>query len=75
MKVEWIAEDIKPGRHVGKKDRNETWMIGYKADTKENEARYSLVSLSDGMITTPITAEAMAQMLNKCGDLPIELLD
>jgi hypothetical protein len=65
MKIEWQPEDITPGRIVGKPDRIERWMIGYLADPATPERKYVLVSLADGMVQPPCTADMMAVDLNK----------
>jgi hypothetical protein len=41
MKVTWEADDIIPGRRVGKAEREEQWLIGYHVHPKV----YTLVSL------------------------------
>jgi hypothetical protein len=77
MKVEWQADDIKPGRRYGKPDTKERWLIGYVAGTECLETpskRYVSISLSDGMVTQSLTAADMAAVLNKYGYQPEELL-
>lgn len=74
MKVEWTAEDIKPGRIVGRPDRRERWMIGYLTDYLNSDCRYALVSTSDGMVQARLTKEGMAQHLNAAEEIPVELL-
>lgn len=74
MKIEWSAEDIEVGRIVGKPDLRERWMIGYLAagDPGPSDRRYVLVSLSDGMVTQAETKNALAILLNKNSNMPVE---
>jgi hypothetical protein len=74
MKIEWQPEDIVAGRVVGKPDRNERWMIGYKS-TAADDVRWCLVSLTDGMIHPALSKDALALHLNGCGEMPSEFLD
>jgi len=46
MQVKWEADDIKPGRRIGKPGQAEVWLIGHRPTANGNE--YSLISLSDG---------------------------
>lgn len=73
MKIEWEIADIKPGRVVGKPGRKERWMIGYVA-ADQTEHRWTLVSLSDGMIQIPRSADLLATSLTESGELPAEVL-
>lgn len=73
MKVEWEADDIKPGRRVGNPTRNERWIIGYLA-TVHTEERYVLISLSDGLTKPPVTKGRMAIQLTEDCEIPAELL-
>ena len=57
MKIEWEAEDIKPGRVVGKPDRTERWLIGYIPGKAPQH--YVLVSLSDGMVSSMCAGEGV----------------
>jgi len=71
----WKAEDIKPGRRYTKKDTEEVWIIGYRADAVVNyKARYVSVSENDWMITSPYTKEELAGILNENGYVPMDLL-
>jgi hypothetical protein len=70
MKLEWQAEDIIPGRIVGKPDRLERWMIGYVVSGSEN--MYCLVSMADGMVQPPQDKADLAELLNNAGEIPIE---
>lgn len=74
MKIEWQPEDIHAGRRVGNPVRNEQWMIGYIGSMRSDEARWTLVSLTDGMIGKPVTREELAADLNKVGEMPVELM-
>lgn len=74
MKIEWQAKDIKAGRRVGHPNHSEQWMIGYMGSMTSDEARWALISLSDGMIQTPVTRENLAVTLNSTGDIPLEFI-
>lgn len=74
MKVIWEARDISGGRVAGKPQRRERWMIGYMAEKTGHEDRWTLTSLSDGMVLGPYTQERIADTLNGNGDLPIEMI-
>ncbi len=74
MKIQWQADDIKSGRTVGKIGRSERWMIGYEGTPENPDRRYVLISLSDGLVSPPATAEMMAADLNKSGEIPVEFL-
>jgi hypothetical protein len=68
MKVQWEASDIRAGRIVGKLDRTERWMIGYIGHGGD----YALVSMFDGMICEKMSAQQMADTLNKSGEILLE---
>lgn len=70
MKLEWQAEDIIPGRIVGKPDRMERWMIGYVVAGSGN--MYCLVSMTDGMVNTAMDKAGLVGLLNDLGEIPIE---
>lgn len=74
MLVTWEAKDIKAGRRVKKPGTREAWMIGYHATGCNGAGKYTLVSLNDGMVCPPQTAEQLAETLNLGGELPEELL-
>lgn len=82
MKYIWEADDIKPGRMLGTTTRGERWIIGYReaevihdrCDLDATHRAYVLISLSDGMVTAPRTAETMAVHLNESGEIPAEML-
>ena len=75
MKVTWGTDDIRVGRVVGKPGRGERWMIGYRATREMDDPReFTLNSLSDGMVQDPMTAAELVALLNRTGDLPVELL-
>src|SRR5262249_31150182 len=68
MKVIWESSDIKAGRRVSLPGRAEDWMIGYLPERH----RRCLISLSDGIVLTFENAHALANQLNKTGDVPAE---
>jgi hypothetical protein len=70
----WEAEDIRPGRRYSKQHIKEIWLIGYRADADDYEARYVSVSESDGMVTKPYTKEELAAILSEGGYVPINFL-
>lgn len=72
MKIVWEVDDIVPGRVIGKSDRTERWKIGYLSYAKD-DIKFVLVSMSDGMVTSPMTKEALAAFINTTGDGPTEL--
>lgn len=72
MKIIWHANDIEPGRMVGKRDCPQRRMICGVAD--RGTERFALVSLADGMMTLPCSAEMLAIGLTTSGELPVELL-
>lgn len=78
MRVTWEETDIRAGRIVGKPTRQERWMIGYchghQADSK-TERCYTMNSLTDGMVQTPIPAKTLAVSLTESGELPFELFE
>lgn len=75
MRFEWEPGDIRVGRVVGDPGRGERWMIGYMAESQLGEGkRYTLNSLSDGLVQMPRTAAELADSLNKTGEWPSELL-
>ena len=74
MKIEWQPDDIQAGRRIGHPERAEQWVIGYSAGMTSDEARWTLVSLTDGMIGDLVTTAELAARLNQSGELPLELL-
>jgi hypothetical protein len=71
MKVTWEEDDIRAGRVVRPaSDTLERLMIGF---ITANPTRYTLNSLSDGMVTTHGTRAQVAEALNRGGYLPNEL--
>jgi len=71
----WRAEDIKPGRRYTKKDTEEVWIIGYRTDSDDYEARYVSVSENDGMVTSPPhIKEELAEIFNENNYVPMDLL-
>lgn len=79
MKIEWEECDIVTGRVVTKDRDNEKWMIGYAPHVDGNA--YTIVSLSDGMITfSPVRVNSLSKRelaahLTKSGLIPIETFD
>lgn len=73
MKFVWEESDIKPGRVYSKVGITEQWIIGYVPglDSKSNRVH---ISLSDGMVLPPQTAEALAADLTEGGYVPLEYL-
>jgi hypothetical protein len=53
MKVIWEVEDIRLGCRYTKKDTEEVWIIGYRADADDFTARYVSISESNWMVTSP----------------------
>jgi hypothetical protein len=72
MKMIWNAEDIRPGRRLTMNGTEETWLIGYRADADDYEARYVFVSEDDGMVTSSCTKEELAGILNEYGYVPVD---
>jgi len=73
MKIIWEAEDIKPGLRYSKNHTKEVWIIGYRADADNYEARYVSVSENDWMVTSPYTKEDLAKILNESGYMPVQI--
>ena len=77
MKVIWEEGDIKAGRWFGTLTAKEKWMIGYRV-TQDGMAttEWTVISLLDGMVNSLLhTRQDVADFLNNCGDLPLELID
>jgi len=70
----WKTEDVRPGRRYTKKDTEEIWIIGYRTDIGDYNARYVSVSENDGMVTLPYTKEEFAQVLNANEYVPVDIL-
>lgn len=75
MKFEWDADDIKPGIMVGKPGRIERWMIGYASFAQHEDAKYTLNSLTDGMVNGTYTKAELAERLTRNNDHPVDVLD
>lgn len=79
MKIEWEEKDIHCGRYVtkptesGKIHATRTYKIGFypHSQTADEEARYCLVSICDGMVTLPKTKAELAKSLTEQDALPI----
>lgn len=75
MKFIWEESDIKTGRIYTRPDIHEDWMIAYLSDIDpDNLAKYTSVSLSDGLIIKASTREDMAQMLTENEYIPKEYI-
>lgn len=59
-----IVTDVKDGE-------NEYWMIGIRPADGDTPARYCLISLRDGTIRNPMSAEDLASHLTNTGMKPI----
>jgi len=70
MKITWEAEDIRGGRIVGKKGREERWLIIRLEDGMTH--KYALASMADGMVICEGRADHVATRLNDSGDIPVE---
>ncbi|MFT3987160.1 hypothetical protein [Aestuariivirga sp.] len=76
MKYTWERDDIIVGRLVDTSNRTERSIIGYDLIRDAADGNLALVSLRDGLvIIRDLTAEALAEHLNKHGALPVHLLD
>ena len=75
MKVIWESADVKVGMRVRKPGCNEAWMVGYDPSIKCGNEKLAVISLIDGMISVKgLTAEGMAEHLNKSGVHPVTLV-
>lgn len=63
MRYEWEANDIQPGVRYTRKDISEVHMFGYMA-AREDRLLVS-ISLDDGMVQPPQTADEWAAMLTR----------
>lgn len=75
MKLVWEVDDVQFGRKVQRPGTAEVWIIGYPAGTRSGEPRYSLVSLSDGMIGAPYNRADFAKELTDDGYFPVEWIE
>jgi hypothetical protein len=76
MKIEWQAEDIVAGRRIAHPGCSEQSLIGFvAAEHRSDHQAFVLISLSDGMVQPPMTAQAVADQLNRNGDMPIEFVE
>ena len=76
MKIIWETDDIAregaaAAGTIVTNDSEEYWMIGYRPGADKAQARYCLISLRDGMIQDPMTAEALAAHLTETNMKPI----
>lgn len=75
MKVIWDAEDVVCGRVFGIPGVKECGIIGYDPRESDSQAKYTLISLLDGMIICPpMSKYRIAEHLNDSDYQPIELL-
>lgn len=79
MKFTWEADDI-GGEHANAggvivtentPDVSEYWMIGRRPGAENAPVRYCLVSLRDGAIQDPMTADELAEYLNEKNLRPV----
>lgn len=75
MQFTWTADDIRPGIIVGKPHRAERWMIGYATFVVEQDHKYTLNSMADGMVNGPYTREELAEQLTENNEHPAVILD
>jgi hypothetical protein len=76
MIITWEEKDIKIGLIVGKAGRKERWMIGYGYYGENfTGAKFTLNSLSDGMVRSFKTIDAIIAFLNSSQEMPIAYLD
>lgn len=75
MKIEWTADNVYPGIVVGRPATHERWMIGYAPFSGGGDRRYTLNSLTDGMVQEPRTKAEMAAKLTDGGLIPADILD
>lgn len=71
MKTTFEVSDLKGdthpfilGRIIRRGPKDEHWLIGYDAGSSQDDARYHLVSLRDGMITQAMKAQDFIDHLN-----------
>lgn len=83
MKHLWEASDIRPGRIICREPADASrpdysymtstaHKIGWRVDMSCKEGHYVLVSLADGMVGEPRTAEQMAESINAGKYVPIK---
>lgn len=75
MRVTWEEKDLYPGRRFQKPDcgLSGSHMVGYDPSL-DKEAKYGIVSMSDGMFTVVGTLKQVSDYLNACGHyVPVEL--
>ncbi len=68
MKFIWEENDIRAGVKFRKRGTQEVHMVGYMADRSENV--YVSISLSDGMVQSPVNRITFAESLNAAGYEP-----
>jgi hypothetical protein len=73
MRVSWEESDVIPGRQVGKQTIRERLLIGFLA-AEHGDARFVMVSLSDGMTQPAMKRRELAIWLTEGGWMPATLL-
>lgn len=77
MKITWEPKDIMVGRYTtvptetGKICASRTYKIGYYPQSKDEESRYCLIAITDGMVSRMHTKECLAETLTDHGHMPI----
>lgn len=74
MKFHWESTDIRAGRKYSRPTIKEIWMVGYLSNVHDDR-RYVSISMSDGMVTVPYSAEELATTLTDGRYVPIEFLN
>lgn len=83
MKHLWEPSDIIPGRIICRKPADEqhpdysymtsvAYKIGWRVDVPSSAGHYVLISLADGMVGEPYTAEQMAESINAGEYVPMK---
>lgn len=79
MKITWEEQDIIAGRYIhkptdsGKINATRAYKIGFlpHALCQDEEARYCLISICDGMVTLPKNKTDLAKSLTESEALPL----
>lgn len=74
MKISYEQKDINPGQRYGKPGVEERWIVGYSPGAEEQQ-RYAMISLADGIIASRGTRADIADTLSDGEYLPAEVLD
>lgn len=76
MKITWEENDIYVGRRIGSFAHSEQLIVGYVAEQSSKEPdRYTIVSLTDGMVNIGHTKASIAKILTDGNYVPVELLN